>query len=71
MTTILILAFMVAIIASLGAGLYYLMTERESKSRKLMYALSWRVGLQFTLLLFLILAYYMGWITPHGAVPAG
>lgn len=71
MTTVLILAFLLAIIVSLGAGLYYLMTEREAKSRKVMYALSWRVGLQFALLLFLVFAYFMGWIAPHGVVPTG
>lgn len=71
MTTVLILVFMLAIIVSLGAGLYYLMTEREAKSRKVMYALSWRVGLQLALVLFLIVAYFMGWIAPHGVMPAG
>lgn len=71
MTTVLILAFMLAIIVSLGAGLYYLMTEREAKSRKVMYALSWRVGLQLALVLFLIVAYFLGWIAPHGVIPAG
>lgn len=69
MTTVLILAFLLAIVGSLGAGLYYLMTEKEPKSRKVFYALSWRVGLQLALLLFLVLAYFMGWITPHGVMP--
>lgn len=70
MTTLLILAFLLAIIVSLGAGLYYLLTEREPKSRKLMYALTWRVGLQLALLVFLVFAYFMGWIAPHGVLPA-
>ena len=69
MTTVFIIAFLVAIIASLGAGLFYLLTERKPQSRKVMVALSWRVGLQLALLLFLILAYFMGWIAPHGVMP--
>lgn len=71
MTTLFIFAFLLAIVISLGTGLYYLLTERESKSRKVFYALSWRVGLQFALIIFLALAYYFGWIHPHGVVPGG
>lgn len=69
MTTLFILAFLLAIVISLGAGLYYLLTEREAKSRKLLHALSWRVGLQIALIIFLVIAYYFGWIHPHAVVP--
>ncbi|MAA75813.1 MAG: hypothetical protein CMN28_14025 [Salinisphaeraceae bacterium] len=67
MTTVLIIAFLLAIIASLGAGLYFLMTEREAESRKVFYALSWRVGLQALLIIFLAVAFFAGWIEPHGS----
>lgn len=71
MTTLLIFAFLLAIVISLGAGLYYLLTERDSKSLKVFHALSWRVGLQFALIIFLVLAYFLGWVHPHGIVPGG
>lgn len=65
MTWILLL-FLLAIIVSLGFGLYYLLTEGGTKSRRLFKALSWRVGLQVALILFLVVAFSMGWIQPHG-----
>ena len=71
MTVLLIALFLLAIVTSLGMGLYYLLTERRPSSRKVFYALSWRVGLQLALLIFLALAYFMGWIQPHGVIPAG
>lgn len=65
MTWILVL-FLVAIVAALGIGLYCLLKEGGSKSRNVFRALSWRVGLQVALILFLVLAFFMGWIQPHG-----
>lgn len=64
--TWIILLFLLGIIVSLGFGLYYLLTEGGTKSRRLFTALSWRVGLQVALILFLVLAFFMGWIQPHG-----
>lgn len=65
MTWILLL-FLIAIVASLAIGFYYLIREGGSSSRNLFRALSWRVGLQVALIVFLVIAYFMGWITPHG-----
>ncbi|MEC9407349.1 MAG: twin transmembrane helix small protein [Abyssibacter sp.] len=58
--------FFLAIVTSLAVGFYFLMKEGGTSSRNLFKALSWRVGLQITLILFLVLAYFMGWIEPHG-----
>lgn len=66
MTTALIIAFLLGIMASLGAGLYFLLTERKPESRKVFYALTWRVGLQALLIVFLAVAFFAGWIQPHG-----
>ena len=57
---------LLAIVTSLAVGLYFLLREGGSSSRNLFKALSWRVGLQVALILFLVLAYFMGWIKPHG-----
>ena len=65
MTWILAL-FLLAIVTSLAVGFYFLLREGSTASRNLFKALSWRVGLQIALILFLVLAYFMGWIRPHG-----
>ena len=64
MTWILVL-FLIAIVISLGVGLYYLMKEGGTRSKNVFVALSWRVGLQAALVIFLAVAYFAGWIQPH------
>ena len=60
-----ILALLAAIIVALIFGGVYLVKD-PSTSRRTARALSWRVGLQVALILLLILAFFMGWIRPHG-----
>lgn len=60
-----ILALLAAIIAALIFGGVYLIKD-PSTSRRTARALSWRVGLQVALIVLLILAFFMGWIRPHG-----
>lgn len=62
---LLIIAFLIAIVISLLLGAVFLVKD-PSTSRRTFRALSWRVGLQLALLLFLVLAFLMGWIRPHG-----
>lgn len=61
---LLIVLFLVAIVISLLAGGYFLVKDPSTK-RRVFWALSWRVGLQVALILFLVLAFFMGWIKPH------
>jgi succinate dehydrogenase/fumarate reductase cytochrome b subunit len=63
--TLLIIGVLIAILWNLGAGLYYMLTDK-GKTKRTVNALTWRVGLSVGLILFLILAIYMGWIEPHG-----
>lgn len=56
--------FLIAILASLFAGGYFVVRDPSSK-RRAFWALSWRVGLQLALLIFLVIAFLMGWIKPH------
>jgi hypothetical protein len=58
-----VLLILLAILISLGSGLYYLIKDREGSPR-LMKALTIRVALSATLVLFLIISYSMGWISP-------
>ncbi len=57
------------IVVNLGTALYHLSTERgpadREKSAKLLRALTWRIGLSVALFLFLLFAYWQGWIHPH------
>ncbi len=63
--TLLIIVVLIAILWNLGAGLYYMLVDK-GKTKRTVNALTWRIGLSVGLILFLILAIYMGWIEPHG-----
>ena len=54
---------LIAILISLGSGLYYL-TRDPQGSPRLLKALKIRVALSATLILFLVCSYFLGWITP-------
>jgi len=59
----LVLLLLLAIVVSLGAGLYYL-TRDSHGSQRLLTALKIRVALSAFLILFLVLSWYFGWISP-------
>ena len=63
--TLLIVAFLILIVWNLGAGLYYLLVDKGTTKRTVN-ALTRRIALSVALILFIALAIYMGWITPHG-----
>ena len=50
-----------AIVISLGTGLFYLRRD-DADSTKMLKALQVRVALSATLIGFLVLAYFMGWL---------
>ena len=60
-----IAVFLVAIVVALFSGMVYLVRD-PSRSKRSLRALKWRVGLQLGLIAFLVLAYFLGWIQPHG-----
>jgi succinate dehydrogenase/fumarate reductase cytochrome b subunit len=63
--TLLIVAFLAVILWNLGAGLYYMLVDKGTTKRTVN-ALTRRIVVSVALILLLILAMYMGWITPHG-----
>ncbi len=63
--TLLIVAFLIVIVWNLGAGLYYLLTDR-GETKRTVNALTWRIGLSVALILLVALGIYGGWIKPHG-----
>ena len=60
-----IIACLVAIVLSMASGLFYLVTDKGS-SKKMVNALSVRVGLSILLFVLLLLAWSQGLITPKG-----
>ena len=65
MKTLLIVGFLILILWNLGAGLYYMLVDK-SESKRSVNALTRRIALSVALILLLVLAIWMGWITPHG-----
>ncbi|MBS0288845.1 MAG: twin transmembrane helix small protein [Proteobacteria bacterium] len=65
---LIIIAFMVSIVFSLGSGLYYILYRREKKEQAVK-ALTLRVSLSIFLFLILLGAFAMGWIKPHHLYP--
>lgn len=63
--TLLIVAFLIVILWNLGAGLYYMLVDK-GQTKRTVNALTRRIALSVALILLVILAMYMGWITPHG-----
>ncbi len=63
--TLLIIAVLILIVWNLGAGLYYMLVDKGTTKRTVN-ALTKRIALSVALILFVALAIYMGWITPHG-----
>lgn len=62
---LLIILLLIAIIVALVSGGVFLIKD-PSTSKRTVKALSWRVGLQVALILLLVLAFFMGWLRPHG-----
>lgn len=63
--TLLIVAFLILILWNLGAGLYYMLVDK-GRTNRTVNALTRRIALSVVLILLVVLAIWMGWITPHG-----
>jgi hypothetical protein len=62
---IIVIAGLVAVIVSLFSALYYLYHDRGHGTR-MVKMLAMRVALSASLVAFLVIAYWMGWIAPNG-----
>ena len=65
LTTIVIVILLAAIIYNLGAGLYFMMTDKGQTDRTVK-ALTRRIGLSVLLILLVIVGIWPGIIKPHG-----
>ena len=64
----LIVAVLVAIVASLGSGLYFMLKDK-GESKRMVNSLTVRIGLSVTLFVLLYVAWYLGLIQPHPLTP--
>ncbi len=62
---IFVVAVLIAIIVALFAALVFLYRDR-GRGKRVVWLLTIRVGLSVSLVAFLVLAHYMGWIGPRG-----
>jgi cytochrome bd-type quinol oxidase subunit 2 len=65
MIKLLIILVLVAIVASLGSGLFHLVQD-EGKSKRMVNALTLRIALSVLLFVLLFVAWKSGLIAPHG-----
>ena len=61
----LILILLAAVVVSLFSGLFFLVKDRNSpESTRMLTSLKIRVALSITLVIFLVAAYSLGWLSP-------
>lgn len=61
---VIIMSMLLLIFVSLGSGLWYLLKDKDHSTRGVK-ALTWRIGLSFLLFVLLLIAFAVGWISPH------
>ncbi len=67
---VIVLLLLAAIVVSLGSGLFFLTKNKgDNNSPRLLRALKIRVALSVALVVFLVMAFFFGWITPPEVVP--
>jgi hypothetical protein len=64
---IIVVLMMLAIFGSLISALVFLIRGGKRNDRRVVQALSWRIGLSITLFVLLMAGFYFGIITPQGA----
>ena len=57
---------LIAVFASLGSALYFMVTSRGRDSNAMVTALSFRIGLSVALFVLLMVLWMAGVIEPHG-----
>lgn len=65
---IIIVVLLALVVLSLGAGMFSLVKDGGDSNRTVKF-LTLRIALSIVTFLFIALAFYMGWIQPHGVAP--
>lgn len=66
---LLLAIFLVAILASLAFALRHLLNDSRDSSARMVKFLTIRIALSVALFALLLLAWWFGWIEPHGLAP--
>lgn len=61
---VIVVLLLLFILFSLGSALYFLVHDKPDSDR-MVKALTWRIGLSMFLFILLIIAFALGWISPH------
>jgi hypothetical protein len=64
-TRLIVIAFFIAIVYNLGTAAYYMMKDKGS-GKRMVWALTRRVGLSILLIALIALGMWTGYIKPHG-----
>jgi NADH:ubiquinone oxidoreductase subunit 6 (subunit J) len=64
-----VIAVLALIVLNLFLAMIYLLKD-HGKTTRTLNALKWRIGLTAALLIFLVLAFFLGWLKPHGLLPS-
>lgn len=67
---IIVVIIFLLILFNLGSALYYMMKD-GGQGERMSRSLTWRIGLSVAAFMFLLLAFYAGWIEPQGITPHG
>ncbi len=65
---IIVAVILLAIVANLAAGFFYLVRDKGRSQRSLK-ALTWRIALSLGLFILLMAGYALGIVKPHGVIP--
>ena len=65
---IIVVIVLLAIVASLASGFFYLVRDKGNSQRSLK-ALTWRISLSLGLFILLMVGYAIGIVKPHGVIP--
>lgn len=66
----LIVAVLIAIVLSLGSGMYYMLNDK-GKSKRMVHSLTVRISLSVALFALLFVAWHFGLLQPHPMAPGG
>ena len=64
MPKLIVIILLIAILGSLGSGLFFMMKDHDDSDR-MAKALTVRIALSITLFAFLIVGYFFGWFQPN------
>jgi len=65
--TLIVFAFLAVIVYNLGAGLYFMMTDKSGSAR-MVKALTRRIALSIALVVLVLVGIATGFVQPHGVL---